>query len=300
MPRNLRTRIIIVLVVLLGSLWYVYPPKKAINLGLDLQGGIHLVLGVETDKHVANQTDRAAEDFAAALERRGIAHRRVARDGLAAFVVELASPQSWNDAITVANEFQTFERSNDDQAAGRFRMAMSARVQRQVREDAAKQVLEKLRNRIDKFNVAEPTIARQGEDRTHEPWDRLLGSGWLSTLSELARIPRPLGRLGQFGRFGRRERERLIGNAVSGASLEALGSIELGLLGFLGVVGVLGRVPATEVAFRPRVEGLPGRVERLVRAVWVVRLVGEIAWVAGVAWPAQSDAPMGERLTTRS
>ena len=165
MPRNLRTRIIIVLVVLLGSLWYLYPPKKAINLGLDLQGGIHLVLGVETDKHVANQTDRAAEDFAAALERRGIAHRRVARDGLAAFVVELAAPQSWNDAITVANEFQTFERSNDDQAAGRFRMTMSARVQRQVREDAAKQVLEKLRNRIDKFNVAEPTIARQGEDR---------------------------------------------------------------------------------------------------------------------------------------
>jgi preprotein translocase subunit SecD len=165
MPRNLRTRIIIVLVVLLGSLWYLYPPKKAINLGLDLQGGIHLVLGVETDKHVTNQTDRAAEDFKAALERRGIAARSVARDGLASFVVELASPQSWNDAITVANEFQTFERASEDQAAGRFRMTMAARAQRQVREDAAKQVLEKLRNRIDKFNVAEPTIARQGEDR---------------------------------------------------------------------------------------------------------------------------------------
>jgi preprotein translocase subunit SecD len=165
MPRNLRPRIIFVLVVLLGSLWYLYPPKKAINLGLDLQGGIHLVLGVETDKHVANQTERAAEDFVAALGRRGIAHRRVAREGLASFVVELASPQSWNDAITVANEFQTFERGNEDQAAGRFRMTMSARAQRQVREDAAKQVLEKLRNRIDKFNVAEPTIARQGEDR---------------------------------------------------------------------------------------------------------------------------------------
>src|SRR5437762_5574304 len=118
MPRNLRTRIIIVLIVLLGSLWYLYPPKKAINLGLDLQGGIHLVLGVETDKHAANQTDRAAEDFAAALERRGIAHRRVARARPAAFVVALPSPQSWNDASTVANEFQTSERSNDDQAAG--------------------------------------------------------------------------------------------------------------------------------------------------------------------------------------
>src|SRR5438094_475735 len=90
MPRNLRTRAAVVLVVLLGSLWYLYPPKKAINLGLDLQGGIHLVLGVETDKHVASQTDRAAEDFKAALERRGIAARRVAREGLASIDVEAA------------------------------------------------------------------------------------------------------------------------------------------------------------------------------------------------------------------
>src|SRR5436853_1046707 len=112
MPRNLWSRVSLVAVVVLGSVWYLYPPQRTINLGLDLQGGIHLVLGVETDKHVANQTDRAAEDFKAALDRRGIAARSVTRDGLASFVVELASPQSWNDAITVANEFQTFERTN--------------------------------------------------------------------------------------------------------------------------------------------------------------------------------------------
>ena len=110
MPRNLRTRAVLVLVVLIGSAWALYPPKKTINLGLDLQGGIHLVLGVQTDKHIASQTDRAAEDFKAALERRGIAAKRVVREGLQAFTVELASPQSWNDALTVANEFQTFDR----------------------------------------------------------------------------------------------------------------------------------------------------------------------------------------------
>src|SRR5438105_11314291 len=106
MPRNLRTRAIVVFVVLLGSLWYLYPPKKAINLGLDLQGGIHLVLGVDTPKALAAQVDRAAEDFKGALERKGIAARRVTREGDTAFVVELASPQSWNDALTVAAEFQ--------------------------------------------------------------------------------------------------------------------------------------------------------------------------------------------------
>ena len=165
MPRNLRTRAAVVLVVLLGSLWYLYPPKKAINLGLDLQGGIHLVLGVETDKHVASQTDRAAEDFKAALERRGIAARRVAREGLASIVVELASPQSWNDALTVANEFQSFDRSDEDQAAGRFRLTMQSRAVARLRDDAVRQGVETIRNRVDQFGVAEPTITRQGDDR---------------------------------------------------------------------------------------------------------------------------------------
>src|SRR5947207_9496170 len=110
MPRNLWQRVILVAVVVLGSVWSLYPPNRTINLGLDLQGGIHLVLGVQTDKHVAAQTDRAAEDFKAALDRRGIGVKRVTREGLQSFVVELASPQAWNDAQTVAAEFQTFER----------------------------------------------------------------------------------------------------------------------------------------------------------------------------------------------
>ena len=68
MPRTLRLRIALVLVVVAASVWYLFPPQKTINLGLDLQGGIHLMLGVEADKHVASQTDRAAEDLKSALE----------------------------------------------------------------------------------------------------------------------------------------------------------------------------------------------------------------------------------------
>ena len=92
MPRHLRVRIGLVLVVVAVSLWYLYPLKSAINLGLDLQGGIHLMLGVEVDRHVASQTDRAAEDLKSALERKGIAVKRIARDGNTAIKVEFASP----------------------------------------------------------------------------------------------------------------------------------------------------------------------------------------------------------------
>src|SRR5207245_5423295 len=139
MPRNLRLRIGFVLVVVAVSVWYLYPPKRTINLGLDLQGGIHLMLGVEADKHVASQTDRAAEDLKSALERKGIAVKRIAREGNTAIQVELASPQSWNDARTVVSEFTSFERRDEDQTAGRFRLVMLDSRGRQLRGHAGRQ-----------------------------------------------------------------------------------------------------------------------------------------------------------------
>ncbi|HEU5319437.1 MAG TPA: protein translocase subunit SecD, partial [Methylomirabilota bacterium] len=165
MPRHLWLRAALVLVVVAGSLWYLYPPARAINLGLDLQGGIHLVLGVEAEKYVAAQTDRAAEEFKAALDRKGIPVRRVTRTGESAFTVELASPQAWNDALTVAGEFTVFTVRDRDDAAGRFTLAMTDRQVSTLRDDAVRQGLETIRNRVDQFGVAEPTITRQGTDR---------------------------------------------------------------------------------------------------------------------------------------
>src|SRR5438876_1003031 len=165
MPRRIWVRIAIVSVVVLGSLWYLYPPKKTINLGLDLQGGIHLVLGVETDKAVASQTERVAEDLKGALEKKGIGVTRIVREGDSAIVVQLASPQTWNDAQTVVGEFPNFDRRDADQAAGRFRLVMTPREVDRLRDLAVRQGVETIRNRVDQFGVAEPTITRQGMDR---------------------------------------------------------------------------------------------------------------------------------------
>jgi preprotein translocase subunit SecD len=165
MRRHLALRIGLVVVVVLGSIWYLYPPKKTINLGLDLQGGIHLVLGVETDKALASQTDRVAEDLKGALEKKGIGVTKVVREGNTAIVVQLASPQNWNDALTVAAEFPNFERRNADQGAGRFTLVMADKEASRLRDLAVRQGVETIRNRVDQFGVAEPTITRQGEDR---------------------------------------------------------------------------------------------------------------------------------------
>lgn len=165
MPRRLWLRVGLVVAVVVVSAWYLYPPRKTINLGLDLQGGIHLVLGVEVDKALAAQTDRVAEELKGALERKGIGVSRVVREGTTTLSLQLAHPQQWNDALAVTAEFAAFERRDEDPTAGRLRLVMSAREVSRLRDLAVRQGVETIRNRVDQFGVAEPTIARQGEDR---------------------------------------------------------------------------------------------------------------------------------------
>ena len=62
MYRNLRWKIPLILIVVLGSAFLALPLEKKINLGLDLQGGMHLVLEVQTEKAVEAGLDRRGDD----------------------------------------------------------------------------------------------------------------------------------------------------------------------------------------------------------------------------------------------
>ena len=164
MRRYLWARVGLVAVVAAASLWYLSPPGKTINLGLDLRGGVHLVLGVEVEKAIESQLDRAAADLKGTLEQKGIAVTRVTREDHQ-ITVQLASPQTWGEATTAAKDFRGYDFRALDQAAGRFALALPDREVRRIADLAVRQGVETIRNRIDQFGVAEPTITRQGEDR---------------------------------------------------------------------------------------------------------------------------------------
>src|SRR5712692_6042872 len=102
MRRNLGLRIGLVVVVIAVSVWYLYPPRTSINLGLDLQGGIHLVLGVDVDKALEAQVERAGDTVRAELEKKGIGVTRIERRGTSELVIEPASAQSWDAAVATA------------------------------------------------------------------------------------------------------------------------------------------------------------------------------------------------------
>jgi preprotein translocase subunit SecD len=166
MRRQIGVRIALVAVVIAVSVWYLYPPAKTINLGLDLQGGIHLVLGVDLDKAIEAQVDRAGDTAKAELEKRGIGVTRIERRGTPELVIQIASPQSWDAAVKTTDEvLATFDRKEADQAAGRMVLALKASEAKHIRDLAVRQGLETIRNRVDQFGVAEPSIQQQGDNR---------------------------------------------------------------------------------------------------------------------------------------
>jgi preprotein translocase subunit SecD len=166
MRRQLGVRIALVVVVIAVSVWYLYPPARTINLGLDLQGGIHLVLGVDVDKAFEAQVERAGDSVRAELEKRGIGVTRVERRGTTELVIQLASAQSWDAAVKTTDEvLGAFDRKETDQAAGRLTLALKPREVANIRDLAVRQGLETIRNRVDQFGVAEPSIQQQGENR---------------------------------------------------------------------------------------------------------------------------------------
>jgi preprotein translocase subunit SecD len=170
MPRYLWVRIVVVVAVIVASVVMVAPrdwrgqPRRPINLGLDLQGGIHLVLGVDLDKGIENVLDRMAGDLRTALQRKGIG-AQVTRLGRTGLTVQLASPQAFQEAQQALAAFLEFDTRSQDPAAGRIELALKEKVLNERRNSFVDQGLKVIRNRVDQFGVAEPTIQKQGENR---------------------------------------------------------------------------------------------------------------------------------------
>ncbi len=170
MPRYLWLRIVVVVAVIVASVVLVSPrdwrgqPRQPINLGLDLQGGIHLVLGVDLDKGIENVLDRMGGDLRTALQKKGIG-AQVTRQGHTGLVVQLASPQAFPEAQRALADFTEFDTRSQDAAAGRIELALKEKVVADRRNSFVDQGLKVIRNRVDQFGVAEPTIQKQGENR---------------------------------------------------------------------------------------------------------------------------------------
>ncbi len=144
------------------AIWAAYPPQKKINLGLDLQGGIHLELQVRTQDAVRAETDRDMEILRREATGAGIVGLSTNRLTDTRFeVTGLAeSDQSRFDEVTrkwLGNAWNA-----EKGVGGRVVFNMAPANERAIRDLSVNQAQQTIRNRIDQFGVAEPVIARQG------------------------------------------------------------------------------------------------------------------------------------------
>ncbi len=137
-------------------------PEKGVALGLDLQGGIHLVLQVEEDRAVEIAVDRsvnAIHDLLAEKDIQVTSAERIAQARIQiSFDDETIKPEIQKSLEEFPAFYEVDKAGTDTQLVYQLREAEVKRI----KGTAIEQALETIRNRIDQFGVAEPLLAQQG------------------------------------------------------------------------------------------------------------------------------------------
>jgi len=132
--------------------------KYGMVLGLDLQGGVHLVYEVDWDKAVDVTLERMASSLENILKEKGIKDTSVKKKGQEIIV----SPDNDKVREIISEEFPTLVLSSV--SGDRIFYTLDDREITQIKNLAVEQALETIRNRVDQFGVVEPTIHRQGQN----------------------------------------------------------------------------------------------------------------------------------------
>ncbi|MBI2188201.1 MAG: protein translocase subunit SecD [Acidobacteria bacterium] len=157
MNKNLRWRVLTILAVIGLAVWAFYPPSQKVNLGLDLKGGVHLVMRVQTDAALRIETETTVERLGETLTRAGVQYSRLEVTSPTEFVVEgIQNDQAFRQAAVEADTI--FSRSPG--AGGRYTYTMRPIIVNQLREEAVNQALQTIERRVNELGVVEPIVAR--------------------------------------------------------------------------------------------------------------------------------------------
>jgi preprotein translocase subunit SecD len=152
----------------LPAWWSNILPREKINLGLDLQGGMHLVLEVEALKAVESHLERVVEELKQDLRKNKIRYLEIKRqgtDGIAVTLMRADDRDNFQDMVQ--SDYPDFEVESapgeEDHVV--ISLNLDPKAMTRIMKMAGDQALETIRNRIDQFGVTEPDIRPQEDNR---------------------------------------------------------------------------------------------------------------------------------------
>lgn len=145
------------------SIYFLYPLRSKIRLGMDLAGGTYLTLEVQTEKAVEAELIEQWQSIENKLkaERKPLPQSKK----IAGNTIELTydTPQAAQDvALSLRDEFKDLDKS---QSGNIVTLTMPEKIAKKIKDDAVLRNITILRTRLDPFGTSEIPIARQGERR---------------------------------------------------------------------------------------------------------------------------------------
>jgi len=159
MAKNLRWKLVVIFAVVALAVFSFYPPGEKVHLGLDLKGGVHLVLRVQTDDALKLETQTTADRLAEQLKEKSVATSGYVVNGPTSFTFNGVAPDQ--DATFRGNLTEVevnYDRSSS--AGGSYTFTLKPNIVVQLREDTVNQALQTIERRVNELGVAEPIVAR--------------------------------------------------------------------------------------------------------------------------------------------
>lgn len=177
--KKIRGRLLLLLLVVVASLVCFLPsyqpayqalpgwvkavlPNKGITLGLDLQGGIHMVMEVEEARAVEIAVDRTVTALQDHLVDKKIPVESVKRTGPEVITIQFQNADLKAQIQKLIDDYPTFTERESAGSATSLVWELRDAESKRIKDSAINQALETIRNRIDQFGVAEPVVQRQG------------------------------------------------------------------------------------------------------------------------------------------
>ena len=135
-------------------------------LGLDLRGGVHFMLQVDMPAALNKKAESLAGDIRSTLREKNIRHSGISRDGQKIEVRFRDMPTLESAQRVIQEQFADLQMtSSPDGAEFKLMATINPVASRRVQEQAIKQNITTVHNRINELGVAEPVIQQQGTDR---------------------------------------------------------------------------------------------------------------------------------------
>ncbi|MFQ6082825.1 MAG: protein translocase subunit SecD [Candidatus Aminicenantia bacterium] len=160
MRKGIGWRLSLTLFITALAVFLAYPPREKIKLGLDLKGGIHLVLQVITDDAIKIETDQEIARLQEIFKEKKLDFSSVRKEKIGRVSVEGINPDQEGKIKEVLDDY--FGDWNYSIIRDKVILTLKASVASYLKDQSVNQAIETIRNRIDEFGVAEPVIQRQG------------------------------------------------------------------------------------------------------------------------------------------